>query len=252
MRERLGAVLLERLALSAPSRRQRFGLVEDVLAGEIGQRPVRVLDAGCGDGLLSLGLAARHPSWSVLGLDFREELIEMARSRARKRGMHNVRFVRADLTEPLPESGVDVVLAIECLVEIPDDVAALRSMVRALAPKGMLVVQVPERSWTAMLPGSESTWRDQVRQGYSAGDMDRALRTAGLEVGWIGPTYRGTVVLAQELSDRLRGRPLPLRALAFPPLTAAVALERRGLTWGRGRALIAVARKPASSMAPAA
>lgn len=249
VRERLGAMLVERLALSAPSRRQRFALVDDVLTDEVRDHPLHVLDAGCGDGLLSLELAKRHPTWTFVGVDLREELLEIALTRALRRGLQNVRFARADLTKPLPEAGFDAVLAIECLVEIPDDAAALQNMAASLASGGTLLVHVPESSWSAILPGSESTWRDQVRQGYSAYDIDQALRGVGLEVRGIHPTYRGTVVVAQELLDRLRlrDRALPLRALAFPLVSAAVQLERRGLTWGNAHALLAIARKPATN-----
>ena len=81
----------------APARRLRLKLAEAILSDFSGGRPIRVLDAGCGDGLLSLALAKRHPSWQLVGVDLRSDLLRGARARARGRGLDNVSFEIADL-----------------------------------------------------------------------------------------------------------------------------------------------------------
>ncbi|HWO46509.1 MAG TPA: class I SAM-dependent methyltransferase, partial [Solirubrobacterales bacterium] len=77
---KLRAILEERLALMAPSRRLRLALSDEVISGEA-RGPLRVLDAGCGDGLLTLSLARRHADWALLGIDLRADLLEGARER---------------------------------------------------------------------------------------------------------------------------------------------------------------------------
>lgn len=179
----------------------------------------------------------------MLGVDLRENLLDGARARARARGLANVRFASANLTQPLPGSGFDGVVAIECLSEISDDQQALRMMALALAPGGLFVAHVPERSWRAILPGSASTYREQVRQGYSADEIAAALRRSGLDQVEVRPTFRATVAVAQEIRDRIKGSSLAIRAAAFPALAAAVRLERWGITGGRPHALLAVGRR---------
>lgn len=236
----LQAVLEERLALMAPARRLRLALAEgEVARRRGGDSRLRVLDAGCGDGLLSLAMAKRHPRWSLVGVDLREDMLEGARKRAVARELPNARFVVGNLEQPLPERDRDVVLAVECLSEIPDDRQALRMMRDALAPGGLLVVQAPERDWKPVLPGSSGTWREQVRQGYTAEQLEAALREAGFEDVQVRPTYRSLAAAAQEIRDRIKDRGLLLRLLAFPFLAAAVRSERWGLTWGRPNALLA-------------
>jgi len=230
----------------APSRRLRLACGEEALASFAAGRPVRVLDAGCGDGLLSLALAKRHPEWEIVGMDIREDLLAGARERAANRGLGNVGFSQADLTKDLPESGFDVVMALECLSEIPDDRAALGAMTGALAPAGLFVMQAPEESWKPVLKSSDATWREEVRHGYSAAGLSTALGDAGLERIEVTPTYRATAAAAQEIRDRIKDGPLPLRAAAFPAMLSAVRLERWGLTGGRPSALFATARKPPS------
>lgn len=242
---KLRAILEERLALMAPARRLRLRLADQVLSEFAGDRPIEVLDAGCGDGLLSLSLAKRHPRWTLVGVDLREDMLAGARARAQGRGLANVSFQAADLLQPLPLSGFDVVIALECLSEIPDDEGALRTMAGALAPGGLLAVQVPDREWRPVLPGSATTWREQVRQGYSPPDLEALLARVGLQDARSQGTYRSLSAAAQEVRDRIKGAPLPIRLLAFPFLAAAVALEHRGITWGRPNAIFATARRQA-------
>jgi SAM-dependent methyltransferase len=238
--------LEERLALMAPSRRLRMALAEEAIAAFAAGGPLRVLDAGCGDGLLSLALARRHPEWEIVGLDIRDDLLAGARERARNRGLGNVDFAQADLTASLPESGFDVVMALECLSEIPDDRAALAAMTGALAPRGLFAMQAPEQSWKPVLKSSDATWREEVRHGYSVAGLTGILTDAHLERIEVAPTYRATAAAAQEVRDRIKDGPLPLRAAAFPAMLGAVRLERWGLTGGRPSALFATARKPSS------
>ncbi len=244
--EKVRAILEERLALMAPARRLRLALAEREVERRFGSGPsLRVLDAGCGDGLLTLAIARRHRGWSLLGVDLREDLLAGARQRARDRSLANAEFVPGDLEQPLPERGVDAVLAVECLSEIPDDRRALRMMAEALAPGGLLVAQVPDRDWQPVLRGSPGTWREQVRQGYTAEGLETAMRDAGLEEVAVRPTYRSLAAGAQEIRDRIKDRGLLVRLLAFPFLAAAVRLERLGVGIGRPNALIAVGSRVA-------
>jgi trans-aconitate methyltransferase len=238
------AAIEERLALLAPARRLRLAMAERQVRARSRGRPVRVLDAGCGDGLLSLSLAKRNPEWELLGVDRDEGALAGARARAGARRLPNVRFEPADLERSLPAAGFDAVLAIECLSEIPDDRRALGVLAAGLAPGGLLVVQVPDRAWRPVLPGSATTWREQVRQGYDAAEIAAALSALGLEAIAVEPTFHALVQAAQDLRDRIKERALPIRLLAFPLLAATVRLELWGLGPGRASALLATARAP--------
>jgi SAM-dependent methyltransferase len=244
------AILEERLALMAPARRLRLREAERALGDYAGGRPLRVLDAGCGDGLLTLALAKRRREWTLLGVDLREDLLAGARQRAAGRGLGNVEFEAADLLRPLPFEGLDAVIALECLSEIPDDEAALRALFGAAAPDALVAVQVPDRDWRPVLPGSATTWREQVRQGYTAEQLQALLQEVGFADVRVRPTYRTLAAAAQEIRDRIKDRGLLVRLLAFPFLGAAVRLERLGFTWGRPNALLAAARRPTAPSAP--
>jgi SAM-dependent methyltransferase len=243
----IGAALEERIALMAPSRRLRMSLAEKAIERFAAGHSVRVLDAGCGDGLIALGLAKRHPNWTVVGMDLSAELLAGARERASNRHLTNVSFLETDLTKPLPEGDFDAVIALECLSEIPDDRAAIAAITAAARPGGLLVVQVPDRDWKPILGGSSPVWRHEVRHGYTAAELDEMLAATGVEGVEISPTYRATAAAAQEMRDRIKDRRLALRVAAFPAMAAAARLEQMGITGGAANAHFALARQPLAS-----
>jgi ubiquinone/menaquinone biosynthesis C-methylase UbiE len=103
---------------------------------------LRVLDAGCGPGLLTTVLAsAVGPGGRVLALDIQPEMIAKARARAEAAGLANVDFLVAPLgAGRLPQGEFDRALLVTVLGEIPDKVAALREIRSSLKPGGFLSV----------------------------------------------------------------------------------------------------------------
>lgn len=73
--------------------------VSEVLLGHVPVNPGdRVLDAACGGGWTTLEFSERvGPAGRVVGADFSEPLLAVARQRAREAGATNVEFVQVDL-----------------------------------------------------------------------------------------------------------------------------------------------------------
>lgn len=71
----------------------------------------RILDVGCGNGLLSLQLAKRFPICSVDGIDISPSMIEVAQSHLDNNISHRVRFEVADLFDFAPDHHYDVVFS---------------------------------------------------------------------------------------------------------------------------------------------
>ncbi|MGY1745234.1 class I SAM-dependent methyltransferase [Blastococcus sp. SYSU D00695] len=227
----------------APGRRLRLARARAVIERYgAGRPPLRVLDAGSEEGLLSLGLARRHPGWLLVAVDLAEEPLRRGRRWAREEGLA-VHHVRGDLTRSLGVEVYDVVAAMESLVEIPDDRAALRSLVASLRPGGLFLAQVPTATWTPVLSGADRTWRREVRHGYDAAELGRLLAGLGLDVHELAPTFRRLTALAQDVRDRLKDRGLVVQLLLLPLMAAAVRLERAGIGWGPARAWFVVATR---------
>jgi len=86
-------------------------IVEDhVLDGELeGLQLGRALALGCGSGPNALKLAER--GWSVVGVDWAENAIELARQSAKARAL-DATFLVADIAEWVPPGTFDLVISI--------------------------------------------------------------------------------------------------------------------------------------------
>ena len=103
---------------------------------------MRVLDAGCGPGRLTVPLAkAVGPGGEVVALDGQREMLEKLERRLEAEDITNVRPLRSGLGEgALREDGFDRIVLAMVLGEVRDRGAALRELYAALRPSGVLSV----------------------------------------------------------------------------------------------------------------
>ncbi|MFN6093725.1 MAG: peptide chain release factor N(5)-glutamine methyltransferase [Verrucomicrobiota bacterium] len=71
-------------------------LAEWILSMSMGD-DLKVLDMGCGSGVLGLTLAAERPTWHVTLADVSEDALALAKENAAALGIGNARFLRSDL-----------------------------------------------------------------------------------------------------------------------------------------------------------
>lgn len=110
--------------------------VQEAVLRELRRSPAaRILDVGCGTGILTERLARELDAELVCGCDFSMGMLEQAVTR--RAGP----WVLADAQRlPLARDSVDVVVSTESFHWFPDPDAALAEFHRALAPNGRLVV----------------------------------------------------------------------------------------------------------------
>lgn len=103
---------------------------------------MRVLDAGCGPGRLTIPLArAVGRDGEVVALDGQPAMLAKLEGRLRERGVTNVRSLRARLGEgELAQGGFDRILLPMVLGEVRDRRSAVRELYAALRPGGVLSV----------------------------------------------------------------------------------------------------------------
>ncbi|MEM6848532.1 MAG: methyltransferase domain-containing protein [Pseudomonadota bacterium] len=103
---------------------------------------MKVLDAGCGPGRLTLPLAeAVGPEGEVTALDLQAGMLDRVREKVTLAGLSNVRYLHAGLGEgKLQDLRYDRITLVTVLGEIPDQNAALKELHRALRPEGLLSI----------------------------------------------------------------------------------------------------------------
>ena len=151
----------------------------------------RVLDVGCGTGVVAREAARRTGSGhDVTGTDINAGMLEIARDFAARHDLPNIQWRQSDAVSlTLPDETFDVVLCQQGLQFMPDRAAAMAEMARVLAPGGRLAVSV----WRSVSPfgtalsevfdrrfgaGTSAPW--QVV--YSLGDRDE-LRALSVDAG---------------------------------------------------------------------
>jgi len=102
----------------------------------------RVLDVCCGSGASAIPAAEIvGPGGSVTGVDLAENLLELARTKAKQRGLTNTEFRSGDMTNlPFEEGSFDAVVCVFGIFFVPDMEAALRELKRALRTGGTLAI----------------------------------------------------------------------------------------------------------------
>ncbi|WBU60100.1 bifunctional 2-polyprenyl-6-hydroxyphenol methylase/3-demethylubiquinol 3-O-methyltransferase UbiG [Paracoccus albus] len=175
----------------------RLGYITTQIAAEFGRdlkstRPfegLRLLDIGCGGGLLSEPMARLGAE--VVGADAAEKNIEVARIHASQVGLEI--DYRAETAEALLAAGesFDAVLAMEIVEHVAEPAAFVRSCHDLLRPSGLLVMSTLNRtmrSFGAAIIGAEWVMRwlpkgtHEWQRFITPDELSRMMEQAGLRV----------------------------------------------------------------------
>jgi 2-polyprenyl-6-hydroxyphenyl methylase/3-demethylubiquinone-9 3-methyltransferase len=158
----------------------------------------RIVDVGCGGGILTEGLAKQGAD--VLGIDLSEELIDIADLHGLESGVntHYQKISAEALAEQQPES-FDHVTCMEMLEHVPDPGSIISACARLVKPGGMVFFSTLNRQPKAyllaivaaehvlkMLPKGTHDFKTFIKPS----ELSQSARSAGLELqGMVGIEY---------------------------------------------------------------
>lgn len=187
--------------------------------------PAEIWDLGCGTGQHAALLKRRHPKAKVHGMDSSIAMLEQARALSA-----DVEWSVGDITTWAPDRPADLILANASLQWLPDHAALFEHLADALAPAGLLAVQMPmawetrhhalmretatEGPWASLLAGRGHDRASAAGPGLLRGSGAVLKRYRHLDHDLSArPERRGRGAGVDEghgaasLSDRAGGRP---------------------------------------------
>jgi 2-polyprenyl-6-hydroxyphenyl methylase/3-demethylubiquinone-9 3-methyltransferase len=120
----------------------RLAWIEQVCGGLAGRR---VVDVGCGGGILSEAMAARGAR--VLGIDVGEKALGVAKLHRLESGCDvEYRLVAAEALAATEPAAFDVVTCLELLEHVPDPAAIVAACAALVRPGGFVVISTINRN----------------------------------------------------------------------------------------------------------
>jgi phosphatidylethanolamine/phosphatidyl-N-methylethanolamine N-methyltransferase len=102
------------------------------------QQGERVLEVGVGTGI---NLSLYPKNCSVTGIDFNESMLEIARERAERKDIRNVRLLQMDAADlKFADNAFDIVYAPYLISVVPDPVRVAHEMRRVCRPGGRVIL----------------------------------------------------------------------------------------------------------------
>ena len=146
------------------------------------------IDLGCGPrGVLDLLAARVGPAGRVVGVDFNEANVALARAYAHEHGLSNVQVIKGDAANTgLPGSSFDAVHCRTLLINVPDPAAVVTEMVRLTRPDGVVAAMEPDIPLTVCYPSIEA-WERMSQlfgQSYARDGADEAIGRRLSQLFW--------------------------------------------------------------------
>jgi len=103
----------------------------------------KVVDIGCGLGASTILLAEEYPNSQVIGCDYHEGSIELARKRAAEAGVADRISFDVASAQTFTGTGYDLVATFDCLHDMGDPMGAAKHIRQALADDGTWLIVEP-------------------------------------------------------------------------------------------------------------
>jgi ubiquinone/menaquinone biosynthesis C-methylase UbiE len=173
----------------------------------------RVLDAGCGPGTITLGLAKRVNPGHVVGIDAEDSQFEQARTEGQREGL-NVEFRKSSVYQlPFDDQQFDAVFSHAVLEHLSDPAAAIAEYRRVLKPGGVIGLRAGDLGGLLIDADSDapaqvfSSYLAQQKQGGKDPNVGRKLarlmRQAGFSVATMTASYEVIGELVMKLGPSL-------------------------------------------------
>lgn len=150
-------------------------MMDPYLAGQ--EKPLRILDAGCGTGLTISWLERYADPEGIVGIDLAWFALEFCKSRKL------LRIAQASITQlPFADNAFDLVACVDVIQHLPLDgaeAAALTEMRRVLRPGGLMYIRTNAKHCIGEAAGHHG---DEHYHRYTREELERTVGAAGFTI----------------------------------------------------------------------
>ena len=177
---------LETIDLDSMSRgiRRRWEFFTRIITDQrscVPDRPLKILDAGCGDGV-NLKMLSGLPNVALSGVDYNPLRVERA-----QQAFPQARVSQGDLTNLRLRERFDVILCSQVIEHIADDEGLLRNLASVLMPAGVLILGTPNEGCLLARLRNHILERSILRNTdhvhfYTERSLRKTIERSGLDV----------------------------------------------------------------------
>lgn len=252
-KRKLGYTVLGELHI--PGRLRIWHVIKELRRlGLWANRPLRVLDAGGGEGAFAYYAARRFPAWRIVIGDNAPDTLHRGHQMKKAFGLDNLEIREIDLLRYDETSAYDLVICSDVLEHIVDDQTVVTNLGRALKPGAPAVFTSPSTPQPRHLDiavrherkiGFTMADLGHVREGYSEADFRRIFERAGLVADNVRYTFgRFGLFMYDIFFVTGDSRPNPLLFAGLFPFYMALSALDVTVPTRHGAAILGVARRP--------
>jgi 2-polyprenyl-3-methyl-5-hydroxy-6-metoxy-1,4-benzoquinol methylase len=147
----------------------------------------KVLDAGCGTGLITNLLSIRNPTCHITGIDFANS-IDYAKKFSKENNLNNVKFIKKNLIDYNFKNQFDIVICQGVLHHIPEYKQVLSNLLNAVAPNGKIILGLYHpagkllKKYVTINYGNDILYKDQEQNPFELSFTYKQVKE--LTIGW--------------------------------------------------------------------
>ncbi len=162
------------------------------------KKSASILDAGMGFGQYAYFMAKRNASFTIKGVDVKEEQVTDCNRFFEKIKQKNASFAVADLTQLTEKESYDFILSVDVMEHIEEDVLVFKNFYASMKKGAMLLISTPSDQGGSDVHDHDhhegaSFIDEHVRDGYGIPEIKNKLKEAGFSkseahysYGWPG------------------------------------------------------------------
>ena len=164
--------------------KKHMGMIGKKIAKSLikyGFREGRIIDVGCGFGIMAVEIAKAIPGVKITGIDLSQPLLEIANSLAKEAGVSDrVVFQKGDVQKiEFADDSFDIAINTFIIHIVENPLAMLNEIERVVKPEGRIFIMDLRRCWPGLIA-------QDIRKANTRQEAENIFQDSSIRVGKFG------------------------------------------------------------------